>query len=119
MDESDLRRSRDRIITAAREMIHIFSLTHDLQVALRNPIICFTAYTAGLVFLEMTVREGNESAGDSVLFLLNMLNAVASTHPVAAMLVGHLSDHASNLGLELPIPDQVRTACGYGASRID
>lgn len=109
VDDAVARRSRDRVVAAAHETIHVFSLAGDLPVALRNPTLCFAAYTAGLVCCEMAVRGGDANGLDNVRFLVNMLNAVGPTNVVAGMLAAQLAQHARSMGLGLA---GVNMVCG-------
>lgn len=79
-----MRQSRERMFAAAKEIQHIFGMVQDLEMALRNPMQDFAAYTAALVFLErLATDHGDEASRSSVNFLLDVLNIVSQTNPAA------------------------------------
>lgn len=84
--------SRDRMLAAAKEIQHIFGIVQDLEMALRNPMQDFAAYTAALVFLER-LAEGREDAASrsSVIFLLDVLNIAGQTNPSAKVFAARLT----------------------------
>ncbi|KAJ0120425.1 Glucose-repressible protein [Diaporthe amygdali] len=79
-----MRQSRERMFAAAKEIQHIFGMVQDLEMALRNPMQDFAAYTAALVFLErLATDHGGEASRSNVNFLLDVLNIVSQTNPAA------------------------------------
>lgn len=87
-----VRQSRDRMFAAAREIQHIFGIVQDLEMALRNPMQDFAAYTAALVFLERLAEDhGNDASRSSVVFLLDVLNIAGQTNPSAKVFAARLT----------------------------
>ena len=79
-----LQQSRERMFAAAKEIQRIFGIVQDLEMALRNPMQDFAAYTAALVFLDrLSTDDGDEESRSSVAFLLDVLNIVGQTDPAA------------------------------------
>jgi hypothetical protein len=103
-----LQRSREKAAMAAEGIVNGFRLSHDLQVSLRNPVLCFAAFTAGLVCLERILAESNPGSHSDLAFILGILNAVRDQNAVAGMLAGQLIDHASSIGLDTAIMGEVR-----------
>lgn len=78
------RKSQDRMFAAAKQIQHIFGIVQDLEMALRNPMQDFAAYTAALVFLErLAADHGDAASRSSVTFLLDVLNIAGQTNPSA------------------------------------
>lgn len=87
-----LRQSRDRMLTAAQEIQHIFSISQNLEMALRNMMQDFAAYTAALVFLErLTADHGDAACRSSVAFLLDVLNIAGQANPSAKVFAARLA----------------------------
>lgn len=87
-----LRQSRDRMLAAAREIQHIFGIVQDLEMALRNPMQDFAAYTAALVFLERLAEDhGDDASRSSVVFLLDVLDIAGQTNPSAKVFAARLT----------------------------
>lgn len=87
-----LRESRDRMLTAAKEIKRVFSIAQDLEMALRNPMQDFAAYTAALVFLERVAEDHEDAASrSSVAFLLDVLNIAGQANPSAKVFAARLA----------------------------
>lgn len=87
-----LRESRDRMLTAAKEIKRVFSIARDLEMTLRNPMQDFAAYTAALVFLERVAEDHEDAASrSSVAFLLNVLNIAGQANPSAKVFAARLA----------------------------
>lgn len=86
-----VRQSRDRMLAAAKEIQHIFGIVQDLEMALKNPMQDFAAYTAALVFLErLAVDHVDAESRSSVAFLLDVLNIAGQTNPSAKVFAARL-----------------------------
>lgn len=87
-----VRQSRDRMFAAAKEIQHIFGIVQDLEMALRNPMQDFAAYTAALVFLERLAEDhGDDASRSSVTFLLDVLGIAGQTNPSAKVFAARLT----------------------------
>lgn len=87
-----LRQRRDRMLAAAKEIQHIFSIAQDLEMALRNPMQDFSAYTAALVFLERIAEDHEDAASrSSVAFLLDVLHIAGQANPSAKVFAARLA----------------------------
>lgn len=87
-----VRQSRDRMLSAAKEIQHIFGIVQDLEMALKNPMQDFAAYTAALVFLErLAADHGDAESRSSVAFLLDVLNIAGQTNPSAKVFAARLT----------------------------
>lgn len=85
-------RQRDRMLAAAKEIQHIFGIVQDLEMALKNPMQDFAAYTAALVFLErLAADHGDAESRSSVTFLLDVLNIAGQTNPSAQVFAARLT----------------------------
>lgn len=104
--------TREKLARASEEIVQIFRLSHDLRVSLRNPVLCFTAFTAGLVCLERILSDNNHTSHENIIFILGMLNTVRSRNAVAGMLADQLVDRASSIGIETLSLDEVRPKFG-------
>ncbi|RTE68434.1 hypothetical protein BHE90_017188 [Fusarium euwallaceae] len=98
--EPVIRRSQSRMMTAAEEILSIFRLRLDLKIALRNPILNFAAYTAGLVFLERAADGQSAESQRNVNFIINVLDGISHTHPAARELAAQLAANARAAGIE-------------------
>lgn len=84
--------SRDRMLAAAKEIQHIFGIVQDLEMALKNPMQDFAAYTAALVFLErLAADHGDAESRSSVAFLLDVLHIAGQTNPSAKVFAARLT----------------------------
>lgn len=84
--------SRDRMLAAGKEIHHIFGIVQDLEMALKNPMQDFAAYTAALVFLErLAVGHGDAESRSGVAFLLDVLNIAGQANPSAKVFAARLT----------------------------
>lgn len=87
-----VRHSRNRMLAAAKEIQHIFGIVQDLEMALKNPMQDFAAYTAALVFLERLAADHEDAESRSrVAFLLDVLNIAGQTNPSAKVFAARLT----------------------------
>ncbi|RBA17070.1 hypothetical protein FPRO05_01794 [Fusarium proliferatum] len=86
-----IRLSQDRLLPAAEEILNIFRIIPDLGATFTNPLICFAAYMASLVFMASTSpTEPDREHGQNLDFTLKILATFGNTNLVANALANEI-----------------------------
>jgi hypothetical protein len=101
-------RSQARLLPAAEEILNIFRKTTDLDTALKNPMMAFSAYMAALVFLEDFMTDHNHPSEDNLDFLLRIMIAVGNTNAVARSLATQLAIDMKQSGIDSSTMEKVQ-----------
>lgn len=101
------RLSQSRSVTAATHILAIFQLIDDTSMPMKNPILVFAVYTAGLVLLEDTVTWGTAQSRDGLNSLLQVLGENGQASPVARQLAARLLVESQQVGVDLTTADPI------------
>ncbi|KAF5531953.1 Zn(II)2Cys6 transcriptional activator [Fusarium napiforme] len=103
-----IRLSQDRLLPAAEEILNIFRMIPDLGATFTNPLICFAAYMAALVFMASTSpTEPNGEHGQNLDFILKILAAFGNTNLVANALANEIVKEMKQCGISSPSMNKV------------
>jgi hypothetical protein len=95
-----IRLSQDRLLPAAEEILNIFRMIPDLGATFTNPLICFAAYMAALVFIASTSpAEPDGEHGQDLDFILKVLAALGNTNIVAKTLASEIVKEMKQCGI--------------------
>jgi hypothetical protein len=103
-----IRLSQDRLLPAAEEILNIFRMIPDLGATFTNPLICFAAYMAALVFMASTSpTELDGEHGQNLDFILKILAAFGNTNLVANALANEIVKEMKQCGISFPTMNKV------------
>ncbi|RBR03896.1 hypothetical protein FVER53590_06285 [Fusarium verticillioides] len=103
-----IRLSQDRLLPAAEEIFNIFRMIPDLGATFTNPLICFAAYMAALVFMASTSpTEPNGEHVQNLDFILKILAAFGNTNLVANALANEIVKEMKQCGISSPTMNKV------------
>lgn len=106
-----IRLSQDRLVPAAEEILNIFKMIPELGTAFANPLICFSAYMAALVFLSCTSPvEPDSQSEESLDFILRIMVAFGDNNPVASAVASEIVKEMSRSGIASATMCKVRYA---------
>ncbi|KAL9569431.1 hypothetical protein ACKAV7_006486 [Fusarium commune] len=109
-----IRLSRDRLLPAAEEILNIFRIIPDLGATFTNPLVCFAAYIAALVFMASTSpTEPNGEHGQNLDFILKILAAFGNTNLVANALANEIVKEMKQCGITSPSMNKVGYQCSF------
>jgi hypothetical protein len=91
LPEHSMLQSQARLLPAAEEILNIFRMITELDAALKNPLMAFSAYMAALVFLQDFMTDHNHQSEDNLDLLLRIMIAVSKTNAVARSLANQLA----------------------------
>ncbi|KFY08415.1 hypothetical protein V492_06239 [Pseudogymnoascus sp. VKM F-4246] len=91
--------SQARLLPAADEIVNILRTVNYLDVALKNPMMAFSAYVAASVFLEDFVTDHNQQSGDNLNFLHNIMIGFGQTNAITKSLAIQLAIDIKESGL--------------------
>ncbi|EWY96537.1 hypothetical protein FOYG_05208 [Fusarium oxysporum NRRL 32931] len=95
-----IRLSQDRLLPAAEEILTIFKMIPDLGATFTNPLICFAAYMAALVFMASTSpTDPDGEHGQNLDFILKILAAFGNTNLVANALANEIVKEMKQCGI--------------------
>ncbi|CAG7561593.1 unnamed protein product [Fusarium equiseti] len=95
-----IRLSQDRLIPAAEEILNIFRMVPELVTTFANPLICFSAYMAALVFLSTTAPvEPDIQSEENLDFILRIMVAFGDTNLVAKAVATEIVKEMSQCGI--------------------
>ncbi|CVK99836.1 related to Zn(II)2Cys6 transcriptional activator [Fusarium mangiferae] len=95
-----IRLSQDRLLPAAEEILNIFRIIPDLGATFTNPLICFAAYMASLVFMASTSpTEPDREHGQNLDFTLKILATFGNTNLVANALANEIVKEMKQCGI--------------------
>ncbi|KAF4969600.1 hypothetical protein FSARC_3179 [Fusarium sarcochroum] len=95
-----IRLSQDRLVPAAEEILNIFRMIPDLSTTFTNPLICFAAYMAALVFLASTSpTEPDLQNEENLEFILKIMVAFSNTNLVVDALASELVKEMKQCGI--------------------
>ncbi|CZR37065.1 uncharacterized protein FPRO_02675 [Fusarium proliferatum ET1] len=98
-----IRLSQDRLLPAAEEILNIFRIIPDLGATFTNPLICFAAYMASLVFMASTSpTEPDREHGQNLDFTLKILATFGNTNLVANALANEIVKEMKQCGITSP-----------------
>lgn len=98
-----IRLSQDRLLPAAEEILNIFRMIPDLGATFTNPLICFAAYMASLVFMASTSpTEPDREHGQNLDFTLKVLATLGHTNLVANTLANEIVNEMKQCGITSP-----------------
>ncbi|KAH8593906.1 hypothetical protein B0O99DRAFT_662465 [Bisporella sp. PMI_857] len=100
--------SRDRLLPAAEGILNIFRMITDLDTALKNPLMAFSAYIAALVFLEDFIRDQSHQSEDSLQFILHIMVTIGKTNAVVRSLAIQLAIDMKQGGFDLSVIEKVK-----------
>ncbi|KAF4501378.1 Zn(II)2Cys6 transcriptional activator [Fusarium agapanthi] len=114
-----IRLSQDRLLPAAEEILNIFRIIPDLGATFTNPLICFAAYMAALVFMESTsLAELDGEHGQNLDFILKILAAFGITNLVANALANEIVKEMRQCGITSPSMSKVGYKHSFSAIQI-
>ncbi|CAI4214294.1 unnamed protein product [Parascedosporium putredinis] len=99
--------SQARLLPAAKQIVDIFRLVRNMHATLRNPLLAFAAYMAGMALLEELVVHGDESCGEDLQYLLGIMARVAEFHAVVRSVAAQLVEDMRQCGLVFPAMEKV------------
>ncbi|KAG5828992.1 hypothetical protein H9Q74_000986 [Fusarium xylarioides] len=103
-----IRLSQDRLLPAAEEILNIFRMVPDLGATFTNPLICFAAYMAALVFMASTSpTELDGEQGQNLDFILKILATFGNTNLVANALANEIVKEMKQCGIASPSMNKV------------
>jgi hypothetical protein len=102
-----LSQSQVRLLPAAEEILNIFRMITDINAALMNPLLSFSAYMAALVFLEDFMTEHNHQSEDNLNFLLLIMVAVGQTNAVTRSIAIQLAEDMKQSGINSSVIERV------------
>ncbi|KAF5559752.1 Zn(II)2Cys6 transcriptional activator [Fusarium phyllophilum] len=103
-----IRLSQDRLLPAAEEILNIFRMIPDLAATFTNPLICFAAYMAALVFMaSISPTEPDGEYGQNLDFILKILVAFGNTNLVANALAEEIVKEMKQCGITSPSMNKV------------
>ncbi|KAI1064828.1 hypothetical protein LB507_001088 [Fusarium sp. FIESC RH6] len=95
-----IRLSQDRLVPAAEEILNIFKMVPELVMTFANPLICFSAYMAALVFLSNTSPiEPDVHSEETLDFILRIMVAFGDTNLVAKAVANEIVKEMSQCGI--------------------
>ncbi|RFN53570.1 hypothetical protein FIE12Z_2178 [Fusarium flagelliforme] len=95
-----IRLSQDRLVPAAEEILNIFRMVPELVTTFANPLICFSAYMAALVFLSTTSPvEPDIQSEENLDFILRIMVAFGDTNLVAKAVATEIVKEMSQCGI--------------------
>ncbi|TXC12068.1 hypothetical protein FocTR4_00006646 [Fusarium oxysporum f. sp. cubense] len=95
-----IRLSQDRLLPAAEEILTIFRMIPDLGATFTNPLICFAAYMAALVFMASTSPiDPDGEHGQNLDFILKILVAFGNKNLVANALANEIVKEMKQCGI--------------------
>ncbi|KAH6958463.1 fungal-specific transcription factor domain-containing protein [Fusarium avenaceum] len=95
-----IRLSQDRLIPAAEEILNIFRMIPNLNATFANPLICFSAYMASLVFLSSTTPTQPDSQSEENLdFILKIMVAFGDNNLVANAVANEIVQEMKQCGI--------------------
>ena len=95
-----IRLSQDRLVPAAEEILNIFRIVPELVTTFANPLICFSAYMAALVFLSTTSPvEPDIQSEENLDFILRIMVAFGDTNLVAKAVASEIVKEMSQCGI--------------------
>ncbi|KAH6700573.1 hypothetical protein BKA61DRAFT_620792 [Leptodontidium sp. MPI-SDFR-AT-0119] len=100
--------SQLRLLPAAEGILGIFRMIIDLETALKNPMMAFSAYMAALVFLEDYTTDYNHQSENNLQFLLRLLVTLGKTNVVTRSLAIQLASDMKHGGFDSSVMDQAR-----------
>lgn len=103
-----IRLSQDRLIPAAEEILNIFRMIPNLNATFANPLICFSAYMASLVFLSSTTPTQPDSQSEENLdFILKIMVAFGDNNLVANAVANEIVKEMKQCGIVSATMDKV------------
>ncbi|KAM0337440.1 hypothetical protein ACHAPQ_003116 [Fusarium lateritium] len=103
-----IRLSQDRLVPAAEEILNIFRMIPNLNATFANPLICFSAYMASLVFLSSTTPTQPDSQGEENLdFILKIMVAFGDNNLVANAVANEIVKEMKQCGIVSATMDKV------------
>lgn len=99
--------SQARLLPAAKQIVDIFRLVRNMHATLRNPLLAFAAYMAGMALLEELVVHGDESCAEDLQYLLGIMARVAEFHAVVRSVAAQLVEDMRQCGLVFPAMEKV------------
>ena len=99
--------SQVRLLPAAEGILNIFRMITDLESALKNPLMAFSAYTAALVFLEDYMTDHDSQSEDNLHFLLHILVALGKSNAVTRSLAIQLALDMKQGGFDSSVIEKV------------
>ena len=104
-----IRLSQDRLVPAAEEILNIFKMVPELVMTFANPLICFSAYMAALVFLSNTSPiEPDVHSEETLDFILRIMVAFGDTNLVAKAVANEIVKEMSQCGITSATMGKVR-----------
>jgi hypothetical protein len=95
-----IRLSQDRLVPAAEEILNIFKMIPELVATFANPLICFAAYMAALVFLSCTSpAEPDVQSEENLDFILRIMVAFGNKNLVAKAVANEIVKEMSQCGI--------------------
>ena len=91
--------SKRGVLAAAAEIVSVFCSAGDLTAAPKNPIQDFAAYIAALAFLENFAVAGDAQSRGSVVFFVDMLQALGRSNAVAGIFADQLLAESRRFGI--------------------
>jgi hypothetical protein len=103
-----IRLSQDRLIPAAEEILNIFRMIPNLNATFANPLICFSAYMAALVFLSSTTPTQPDSPSvENLDFMLKIMVAFGDNNLVANAVANEIVKEMKQCGIVSVTMDKV------------
>ncbi|KAF5647275.1 Zn(II)2Cys6 transcriptional activator [Fusarium sp. NRRL 52700] len=110
-----IRLTQDRLLPAAEEILNIFKIIPDLGATFTNPLICFAAYMAALVFMANTSPiEPDGEHGQNLDFILKILAVFGNTNLVANALANEIAKEMKQCGITSPSMNKPEYAKNQG-----
>ncbi|KAM0350102.1 hypothetical protein ACHAPU_003265 [Fusarium lateritium] len=95
-----IRLSQDRLVPAAEEILNILKMIPDLNATFTNPLICFAAYMAAIVFLASTApTEPNSQSEENLDFMLKIMAAFGDSNLVANAVANEIVKEMKQCGI--------------------
>ncbi|KAM0247954.1 hypothetical protein ACHAP5_003738 [Fusarium lateritium] len=103
-----IRLSQDRLVPAAEEILNIFRMIPNLNATFANPLICFSAYMAALVFLSSTTPAQPDSQSEENMdFILKIMVAFGDNNLVANAVANEIVKEMKQCGIVSTTMDKI------------
>ncbi|KAH8646722.1 fungal-specific transcription factor domain-containing protein [Xylariales sp. PMI_506] len=97
--------SDNRLLPAAQEILGILRIIPDLQTALQNPILSFSAFMAALIFLEDFITDHDSQNEDDLNFLLHTMIVLGKNNSVSKSFAKQLATQMRQIGIDLSMDE--------------
>ncbi|KAI1857873.1 uncharacterized protein JN550_012948 [Neoarthrinium moseri] len=112
-----MEKSRKRLLVAAEQVVRILKATPDLDVAMRNPILAFSASMAALALLEDFAANSESDGDEGVVFILNIMATIGKENAVTRSLAQQLYARMKEMGV-YSVSDEQVNAFAFSIERI-